>query len=138
MGTDDISPEDKRKNGHHRQFVLYVEGAAHANGVFLTAHGWRYTIKASGAENGFFEKWSGYQASVNAQKVKAETMNSCLGMIPTFLSTLANYAVMVMGIYFVMNGRFTLGTLQMFQGFLGSFMAPAMTLVSAGDYRKSS
>jgi len=28
------------------------------------------TIKASGAENGFFEKWSGYQASVNTQQIK--------------------------------------------------------------------
>ena len=91
------------------------------------------TIKASGAENGFFQKWAGYQASVNAQQVKSEKMNSYLGMIPAFLSTAANYAVMVMGIWFVMNGKFTLGALQMFQGFLGSFMAPAMTLVSAGQ-----
>ena len=54
-------------------------------------------------------------------------------MIPTFLSQAANYAVMIVGIWFVMNGRFTLGALQMFQGFLGSFMAPAMTLISAGQ-----
>ena len=91
------------------------------------------TIKASGAENGFFQKWAGYQASVNAQEVKAAKMNNYLGMIPMFLTTVADYAVMVMGIYFVMNGEFTLGALQMFQGFLGSFMAPAMTLVSAGQ-----
>ena len=38
-----------------------------------------------------------------------------------------------MGIWFVMNGEFTLGALQMFQGFLGSFMAPAMSLVPAGQ-----
>ncbi len=91
------------------------------------------TIKASGAENGFFQKWAGYQASVNAQEVKSEKMNQYLGMIPEFFSTLANHAVMVLGIWFVMNGKFTLGALQMFQGFLGSFMSPAMTLVSAGQ-----
>ena len=91
------------------------------------------TIKASGAENGFFQKWAGYQASVNAQDVKSAKMNSYLGMIPAFLSTVADYAVMVMGIWFIMQGRFTLGALQMFQGFLGSFMAPAMTLVTAGQ-----
>ena len=91
------------------------------------------TIKASGAENGFFQKWAGYQASVNAQAVKSTKMNNYLGMIPSFFSTFANYAVMVMGIWFVMNGKFTLGALQMFQGFLGSFMSPAMTLVSAGQ-----
>ncbi len=91
------------------------------------------TIKASGAENGFFQKWAGYQASVNAQEVKSAKMNNLLGMIPAFLTTVADYAVMVLGIWFVMNGKFTLGALQMFQGFLGAFMAPAMTLVSAGQ-----
>ena len=91
------------------------------------------TIKASGAENGFFQKWAGYQASVNSQQVNAAKTNNYLGMIPAFFSTLANYAVMVMGIWFVMNGRFTLGSLQMFQGFLGSFMSPAMTLVNTGQ-----
>ena len=91
------------------------------------------TIKASGAENGFFQKWAGYQASVNAQEVKNVKINSCLGMIPAFLSSVANYAVMVVGIWFVMEGEFTLGALQMFQGFLGSFMMPAMTLISAGQ-----
>ncbi|MCR5708510.1 MAG: NHLP family bacteriocin export ABC transporter peptidase/permease/ATPase subunit [Ruminococcus sp.] len=91
------------------------------------------TIKASGSENGFFRRWAGYQASVNSQEVKSAKMNSYLGMIPTFLSQAANYAVMIVGIWFVMNGRFTLGALQMFQGFLGSFMAPAMMLISAGQ-----
>ena len=32
-----------------------------------------------------------------------------------------------------MQGKFSLGAVMMFQGFLGSFMAPAMTLVSAGQ-----
>ena len=91
------------------------------------------TIKASGAESGFFQKWAGYQASVNAQNVKGERMNQYLGMIPAFLGTLANYAVLILGIWLTMQGRFTLGAVLMFQGFLGSFMAPAMTLVSAGQ-----
>ncbi len=91
------------------------------------------TIKASGAEAGFFQKWAGLQASVNAQDVKTEKLNNALGVIPVFLGTLANYAVFIMGIWFVMNGEFTLGALQMFQGFLGSFMAPAMSLVPAGQ-----
>jgi len=91
------------------------------------------TIKASGSENGFFQKWSGYQASVNSQNVKASKVNSYLGMIPVFFSTLANYAVLILGVWLIMQGHFTLGALQMFQGFLGSFMAPAMTMVSAGQ-----
>ena len=91
------------------------------------------TIKSSGAENGYFQKWAGYQASVNAQNVKAAKTNQFIGMVPAFFSTLANYAVLIVGIWMTMQGRFTLGAVMMFQGFLGSFMAPAMTLVSAGQ-----
>jgi len=91
------------------------------------------TIKASGAENGFFQKWAGYQASVNAQNVKTARTNQILGMIPAFLGTVANYAVLILGVLLTMQGRFSLGAVLMFQGFMGSFMSPAMTLVSAGQ-----
>ena len=91
------------------------------------------TIKASGAENGFFRKWAGYQASVNAQNIKSEKNDQLLGTIPMFFGTLANYAVLILGIGLVMQGRFSLGAVLMFQGFLGSFMSPAMTLVGAGQ-----
>ena len=91
------------------------------------------TIKASGAENGFFQKWAGYQASVNSQQVKSARVDQFLGMIPAFLSTVANYAVLVLGVWLTMDGKFSLGAVMMFQGFLGSFMSPAMTLVTAGQ-----
>ena len=91
------------------------------------------TIKASGAENGFFQKWAGHQAAVNEQTVKAAKTQNTIGILPSFLSTLANYAVLLLGVWLTMQGKFSLGAVMMFQGFLGSFMAPAMTLVSAGQ-----
>ena len=91
------------------------------------------TIKATGAENGFFQKWAGYQASVNTQSIKSQKIDQLVGMIPAFFSTLANYSVLVVGVWLTMQGTFTLGAVLMFQGFLSSFMAPAMTLVSAGQ-----
>ena len=91
------------------------------------------TIKASGAESGFFQKWAGYQASVNSQRVKAARDEQFLGIIPTFFVTVANYAVLIAGIYLTMDGTFTLGSVLMFQGFLGSFMSPAMSLIGAGQ-----
>ncbi len=91
------------------------------------------TIKSSGAENGFFGRWAGYQASVNAQNVKTARTNLYFGMIPAFFSTLANYAVLVAGVYMTMEGRFSLGAVLMFQGFLSAFMSPAMSLVGAGQ-----
>ena len=91
------------------------------------------TIKASGAENGFFQKWSGYQASVNNQSVNFSKMNLYLGMIPMFFSTLASYSVLFIGVYLTMTANFSLGAITTFQGLLSSFMSPAMTLVSAGQ-----
>ena len=91
------------------------------------------TIKSSGAENGYFRKWAGLQASVNAQNVKYARLNSLLGMIPTLLSSLADAAVMILGVWLTMQGSFTLGSIMLFQGFLSSFMSPAMTIISAGQ-----
>ncbi|MBQ8076037.1 MAG: NHLP family bacteriocin export ABC transporter peptidase/permease/ATPase subunit [Oscillospiraceae bacterium] len=91
------------------------------------------TIKASGAENGFFAKWAGYQASVSTQAVKFSRLNAYLGMIPMFFSAVANYTVLALGVFLTMQGRFTLGMILSFQAFLSSFLNPAMTLISAGQ-----
>ena len=91
------------------------------------------TIKASGAENGYFQKWAGYQASVNTQKVRYSRLNLVLGMIPELVSSLANATVLILGVWLAMQGQFTVGAILAFQGFLASFMNPAMTLVSAGQ-----
>ena len=91
------------------------------------------TIKASGAENGFFQKWAGYQASVNAASVRFARLNQYLGMIPALLSAFAGSAVLILGVYEAMRGRFTIGMIMSFQGFLSAFMAPAMTLITAGQ-----
>ena len=91
------------------------------------------TIKASGAENGFFEKWSGYQASVNAQKVEFSRLNRRIGLIPQLVSTLTDTAVLVLGVWLVMEGQFTVGMVMAFQSFLNAFSAPAKQLISAGQ-----
>ena len=91
------------------------------------------TIKASGAENGYFEKWAGYQASVNLQNVRISKMNAFWGIIPGVLGTIANYAVLLLGVFLTMQGEFTLGAVLMFQGFLASFMMPASTFISTGE-----
>ncbi len=91
------------------------------------------TIKSSGAEGGFFRKWSGYQASVNTQQVKFATLNARVGLIPQFISTASNYLVLFLGVSLAMAGSFSIGMIVAFQGLLSSFMGPAMTLVEAGQ-----
>jgi len=91
------------------------------------------TIKSSGTENGYFERWSGFQASVNTQDTKFARLNNMLGMIPTIVDELTQTAVLMMGVWFVMCGSFTVGKVTAFQAFLASFIAPAGALISAGQ-----
>lgn len=91
------------------------------------------TIKASGAENGYFEKWSGYQASINSQTVKFTKANLFLTALPEIISILTNTTVTMLGVYFAINGSFTVGMIMAFQGFLSSFSAPANALIHAGQ-----
>ena len=91
------------------------------------------TIKASGAENGYFERWSGYQASVNTQAIRFSKLNQYLGMIPHAVNAVLNIAITVLGVWLTMQGQFTVGMILAFQGFLSAFMGPAGQLISAGQ-----
>jgi len=91
------------------------------------------TIKSSGAEDGFFEKWSGYQASVLKQNESFTKIDSYLGIIPSAVTELSNIFVLVIGVFEVINGNMTTGMIMAFQAFLISFNAPATTLIAAGQ-----
>ena len=70
---------------------------------------------------------------MNTQKVRYAKLNQYLGAIPAILSTVATSTVLVLGVLLTMEGKFSLGSIMVFQGFLSSFMSPAMTLISAGQ-----
>ena len=91
------------------------------------------SIKASGAENGYFAKWSGYQASVNTKNINYQKLNACLGMVPQLLAALADNVVLILGVMLVMRGQMSIGMVMAFGGFLTAFMQPALTFVSAGQ-----
>ncbi len=91
------------------------------------------TIKSSGAEEGFFKKWSGYQASVNKQRVRFAALNARMAMITQFIAQAGNYAVLFLGVGLTIEGRFSLGMIMAFQGILTAFMEPANMMISAGQ-----
>lgn len=90
------------------------------------------TIKAAGAEDGFFERWAGFQASVNNEMSKTKNINNYFGIIPTVVSTIADLTISGIGIYLTMKGEFTIGMITAFQGYLLSFTSPVSSLLSAG------
>lgn len=112
---------------------VQMRNAGRLSGTTVAGIEMMETIKSCGAENGFFEKWSGYQAAVNTQRVKMEKINQFYGTLPSFVSNLANVIVLSLGVYLTIHHQFTVGMVMAFQGFLASFMQPASTLISAGQ-----
>ncbi len=90
------------------------------------------SLKAGGAEIGFFRKWAGYQAGMNSQRVRYIKLDSYLGTIPEIIIALVNDIILVMGVYMVMIEKFTPGMVLAFSGLLTRFFTPAQSLVLAG------
>lgn len=91
------------------------------------------SLKSSGAEEGFFQKWAGYQGKVNHGKVSFEQFRLYGEVIPLFMTSLVNTLILGLGIYYTMQGEFTLGMLLAFQGFVSEFQKPAETLLTANQ-----
>ena len=91
------------------------------------------TIKAAGAETGFFGRWAGYQASVNEAQARATRLNEYLGAIPVAMTSIANIAVLVLGIWLIVKGAFTAGALLTFTGFLAAFITPVNQIIQLGQ-----
>lgn len=89
------------------------------------------TIKSSGADNGFFENWAGIQASVNSRQMEYTRLNQYLGTVPVLVSKLSDIIILLLAIYLVIQGKFTVGMVLAFQGFLVLFREPAETLITA-------
>ena len=91
------------------------------------------TIKSNGAESSYFTSWQEASNNVYTQSVKLLKTNTSLGLIPSFVSMLANYSVLILGVYLTIKGDFTVGSILAFHGLLSAFMSPAMTIISSGQ-----
>lgn len=91
------------------------------------------TLKASGAEDGFFEHWSGSYAVVNECNVRNIKINNYLGIIPEFLNTLTTVIILIMGVALIFNGEFTIGMLLAFQSLVLTFLVPINSILDVGQ-----
>ncbi len=91
------------------------------------------TIKSSGAENGYFEKWMGHLVKVINGNKDIQTKNIYLRVIPQILQKLLDVFVIAMGVYNILNGSFTVGILLSFQGFMYEFLQPVNMLLDLGE-----
>lgn len=91
------------------------------------------TIKASGLEAGFFEKWSGYYSkAINAQQ-KLQVSSILLNTMPVLLGSIATVLVIIVGGFRVLDGFMTIGMLVAFQSLMTSFLSPIENLLDLGS-----
>ena len=91
------------------------------------------TIKSNGAEESYFSSWSEAQENVHAQTIKMAKTNVFFGLVPSFITLLADYSILVLGVYLTIKGNFTIGSILAFQGLLSAFLSPAMTIITSGQ-----
>lgn len=87
------------------------------------------TLKAQGAEPGFFRRWSGYQASVNKLSVQTARINQSWGLLPSIVGTLTSSLILGIGVWLILRGEFTVGSLMAMQSFVSGFSSPAQSLI---------
>jgi len=88
------------------------------------------TLKASGAESDFFQRWAGYQAKVVDTQQELGVPNLVVGTLPGMLSALTNALILGIGGFRLMSGDLSVGSLIAFQSLMASFMSPIQGLVS--------
>ena len=91
------------------------------------------SIKAAGAETGFFKYWSGLWARKFNVNGHADEEQTQMALLPVLANGLVNMAVLVLGAYLILKGELTVGMLLAFQGFMGSFLAPVNEIVNASQ-----
>ena len=91
------------------------------------------SIKATGSESGYFERWSGFHASVNKAAVKFNDVAQFLLTLPSFIQDISDAVVLFIGFWLIIEGHFTAGLLLAFLQFLKSLMNPVNDLLDAGE-----
>jgi len=90
------------------------------------------TMKATGTENEFFERWAGYQTRLVNGQQDLGWLSLGLDMVPSSLSKLSQAIVLGLGGLQIIWGELTIGGLVAFQMLMGHFTGPINQLVGFG------
>ena len=106
-----------------------MRDAGKLNGATVAGIEMIETIKASGAENGYFERWAGYSAAVNAAEVETIRLSRVWDTIPALVRSFSEIAILMLSALLIIKGRYTVGMLLAFKSFMNSFMVPVSELM---------
>ncbi len=91
------------------------------------------TIKAAGAEQRAFERWSNLFFDQLNISVRHNYLTATIGTFMATLSTLAPMLLLWVGAIQVLNGTMEVGTMLALNALAGIFLAPLVSLVSTGQ-----
>ena len=91
------------------------------------------TIKSTGSENSYFERWSGFHAASTRVKVQFLRKTKFLTTLPLYLSDLSNYIVMFIGFWLIIMGHISAGLLLTILQFMKAIAMPVNQLLEAGE-----
>ncbi len=110
----------------------YLQEKGKLSGVEMNGLQVIETLKASGAENSFFNLWSGLHSRTLNSSQQITIYSGLLQIIPQFMTTLTTLTILGLGGYLVMRGQLSLGDLVALQSLFISFNSPLQTLLVAG------
>jgi ATP-binding cassette subfamily C protein len=118
-----------RRVHHLRDFQLRLaQEAGKLGGISIAALQGIESLKASGREDGYFNRWAGSYAKVLIALQALQRTQLHLGLLPLLLGSLTNTAVLAIGGLRVMDGHLSLGMLVAYQSLLSSFQVPLQQL----------
>ena len=119
----------------HRTDILRVakRDEAKVEGVTVMGISMIETIKASGAETGFFERWSGNYASYLKNRSGFLRMNRIMTPLPSLVEEIAYALVLAAGAWLIISGRLGEGSFIAFYGLLNAFFVPVDSLLAAQE-----
>ncbi len=86
------------------------------------------TIKSSGVANGYFSRWAGQQADVNAGRTRENSITVWLTGLATFMLDLTNALVLSVAAWSIIHGYTTVGLILVLQTLIQKLTAPAQDL----------
>lgn len=101
------------------------------NGLTMSSVKGVETIKAAGAEAGFFERWAKQYLLASEAHIKSDTFSAYMESLSRWVVLVADNLILALGVYYIMEGYLTIGMLMAFQGFVGSYMQPVNELIGS-------
>lgn len=90
------------------------------------------TLKATGTDDDYFERWAGFQAKNLNNQRRLGLYGIVANAFPPLLDGLIIAVVLGLGGYRIMQGEMTIGTLVAFQALIQNFSGPINALVAVG------